>query len=155
MIANQYNSCARMQFMQQFTLGFIFDTSLKKILLVHKNKPAWQKGKINGIGGKLRKNESRKVGIRRETFEESGLIIPARSWTYVATIKDSPETTIYVLTAVYNNDLSDAKSKTGEKVQWFKTIKLPNTTISNLMWLIPLCLNRLNDKAPKEVQIRY
>lgn len=141
--------------MQYYTLGFIFDSSLKNVLLVHKKKPAWQKGKINGIGGSLRKNESMKTGIRRETFEESGLTIPARNWKYVATIIDSPPATIYVLTTVYNGDTSDAKTITNEKVQWFTIDKLPNTIISNLTWLIPLCLDKLKNSSPKKAIFHY
>lgn len=141
--------------MQYYTLGFIFDSFLKNVLLVHKNKPAWQKGKINGIGGKLRKNESAKSGIRRETFEESGLIIPARNWTPVGTIIDSPPATIYVLTTVYNGDTSDAKTVTDEKVQWLTIGNLPDQIISNLTWLIPLCLDKLKNSSPKKAIFHY
>lgn len=141
--------------MQHYTLGFIFDSSLKNVLLVHKKKPAWQKGKINGIGGGLRKNESMKSGIRRETLEESGLAIPARNWIYVATMIDSPPATIYVLTAVYNGDASEAKTVTDEKIQWFNITKLPDTIISNLTWLIPLCLDKLKNRSPREAIFHY
>lgn len=39
-----------------YTIGFI--TCGEKVLLMQKNRPAWQKGKFNGIGGKINKGES-------------------------------------------------------------------------------------------------
>ncbi|MEM0912381.1 MAG: hypothetical protein AAGJ37_15510 [Pseudomonadota bacterium] len=38
--------------MQNYTLGFIFDQTLEKVLLVLKKRPAWQAGKLNGVGSK-------------------------------------------------------------------------------------------------------
>lgn len=43
-----------------------------KTLMLHKAK-GYQKGKWNGLGGKLEKGESPEEAMRREVFEESGL----------------------------------------------------------------------------------
>jgi 8-oxo-dGTP pyrophosphatase MutT (NUDIX family) len=44
--------------MKNCSLGFIFDTTLEHVLLVHKNSPAWQAGLINGPGGKIEPGET-------------------------------------------------------------------------------------------------
>ena len=41
----------------EYTLGFVFDRDLQHVLLIQKQRPAWQAGKFNGIGGKLEAGE--------------------------------------------------------------------------------------------------
>ena len=52
--------------MEKFTLGFVFNADLAKVLLVHKQRPDWQSGRINGIGGKIVGDESALNCIVRE-----------------------------------------------------------------------------------------
>lgn len=51
--------------MQEYVLGFAFTPKdLKgnqKVVLIEKLKPEWQKGKFNGIGGKLEKDDIKRV----------------------------------------------------------------------------------------------
>lgn len=56
----------------KYVLGFAY-TPDNKVLLIKKNKPEWQKGKLNGIGGKIELNETPLEAMNRETLEESGL----------------------------------------------------------------------------------
>ena len=58
-----------------YCLGFIFDQQLEKVLLIEKNKPEVFKGRLNGIGGKIEKDESGADAMVRECREETGLII--------------------------------------------------------------------------------
>lgn len=39
--------------MKEYVLGFAFNRERTKIVLILKNRPDWQKGKYNGIGGKI------------------------------------------------------------------------------------------------------
>lgn len=43
------------------------------VLIVHKDKPAWQKGWINLVGGKIEQSETPEEAAYRELMEESGL----------------------------------------------------------------------------------
>lgn len=61
--------------MKNYVLGFIFDQNLDKVLLIKKNRPDFQKGKLNGIGGSIELNETALEAMRRETKEECGLDI--------------------------------------------------------------------------------
>ena len=40
-----------------YVLGFAFSKSGQMVLLIWKNKPEWQRGKMNGIGGKIELGE--------------------------------------------------------------------------------------------------
>lgn len=45
-----------------------------KILLVEKDRPDWQKGRLNLVGGKIEKGETPEQAALRELQEESGLL---------------------------------------------------------------------------------
>lgn len=58
------------------TLGYILSPDKEKVLMVHRNlRPDDAHfGKYNGLGGKLERNEDVFSGMKREIFEETGLI---------------------------------------------------------------------------------
>lgn len=35
----------------RYVVGFCFNSDLSQIILIEKNKPEWQKGYLNGVGG--------------------------------------------------------------------------------------------------------
>jgi len=37
----------------KYVCGFLFDMAFKHVALINKVRPDWQKGKLNGIGGKV------------------------------------------------------------------------------------------------------
>ncbi len=145
---------------QSFTLGFIFDRAQARVLLIHKNRPAWQAGRINGVGGKVEPGETMFDCIRREVREESGLATAATDWTHVADMQgDDPEGAggwiVHVLTAVYDGNPTDSQTMTDESVAWYPVDTLPAAAISNLTWLIPLCLDRLRHGTPRGCVAQY
>ena len=44
--------------MMKYVAGFLFSNDYKYVALIKKEKPAWQKGKLNAIGGKIELGES-------------------------------------------------------------------------------------------------
>jgi len=58
------------------TLGFILSPDGKETLLVHRNKRAGDQhlGKYNGLGGKMEPREDIFSCLKREIYEESGLL---------------------------------------------------------------------------------
>jgi 8-oxo-dGTP diphosphatase len=124
------------------TTGFIFTPDFKKVLLMSKNRPADQKGKINGVGGKHEDTESAVECITREVKEETGLETEFRNWHIVGQLQ-MKEWQVAIMTTIYEGNPKDAKSLTDEKVAWQKVDKLPKNMISNLRWLIPLCVDYL------------
>jgi len=58
--------------MKRYVLGFVFSPDLAKVYLIRKNRPEWQAGLLNGIGGKIELGETEKEAMEREALEESG-----------------------------------------------------------------------------------
>ena len=138
---------------QKYTLGFIFDKKCKHVLLIHKQKPKWQKGKINGVGGKCEAGETTEGCIRREVQEETRLDIPEESWAYVGTIHQEVGD-VGVLVTRYHGSMAHAVTNDHEEIEWFDISKLPDNAMSNLHWLIPLSLEKLEGKC-KSFSVEY
>ena len=61
----------------QYVNGFLFSPDYSQVVLIEKQKPEWQAGKLNGVGGKIEPGEAPEQAMRREFFEETGLDVPA------------------------------------------------------------------------------
>ena len=75
---------AVMRRINRYVLGFAFTEEATSVLLVRKNRPDWQKGKLNGIGGKIKIRETPIAAINREAFEGAGIKV---SWQHKGVIK--------------------------------------------------------------------
>lgn len=81
----------------RYVCGFAFHggtTTTPKVVLICKVKPDWQKGKLNGVGGKIEKGESPEQAMEREFFEEAGVRI--FSWEVFARM-DFPKAEVVFL----------------------------------------------------------
>ncbi|MEK7541973.1 MAG: NUDIX domain-containing protein [Patescibacteria group bacterium] len=140
--------------MKNYTLGFIFTPEFNRVLLIHKTKPEWQAGKINGIGGKIEEGESPLECIVREVREEAGLATAADKWIYLGEM-GSDMWRVYVFATVYRGCMDDAKSPDEEKVEWFDPAALPGNIINNLTWLVPLALDKMRYGEFQDFSMRY
>lgn len=59
--------------MKRYVLGFAFNSDYTEVALIKKNRPDWQKGKYNGIGGKVEEGEPEILAMVREFKEETGI----------------------------------------------------------------------------------
>lgn len=99
--------------MKNYVLGFAFDQSGHQVLLIHKNRPTFQAGLWNGVGGKIEAGESPLKAMLREFHEETGLAWPAEKWLTAGTFGGN-DFTIHVFGA--QGDIHLARSLTDEVV---------------------------------------
>lgn len=135
--------------MKKYVVGFLFDKSMSLVVLIVKNRPEWQKGKLNGIGGMIDKLETPSKAMEREFLEETGLSIPEKQWEHFHSLQDEL-VKVYFYYAISEN-VENINSMSDEKVGLyninylnnFHDVKFPrNETIPNLRWLIPMCLDK-------------
>lgn len=69
---------------RRYVVGFIFSLDRQSVLLIRKNRPQWQLGKLNGIGGEIEKGETPHAAMTRECAEECGIVIPIHLGIYSA-----------------------------------------------------------------------
>ncbi len=65
--------------MTAYVVGFAFDT-VGEVYLIRKNRPQWQQGKLNGIGGKIEFRELSINAMTREIKAETGVLVPQARW---------------------------------------------------------------------------
>ena len=70
----------------RYTLCFLFDETLENVLLLRKDRSKYA-GKLNGIGGKVEKNEGPAAGAHREIREETGVAVGLDFLNWQATIQ--------------------------------------------------------------------
>jgi 8-oxo-dGTP diphosphatase len=68
-----------------FVVGFAFDQPKAHVVLIEKNRPTWQAGRLNGIGGKINLGEVPSSAMHREFYEEAG--VRCNDWHHFATIE--------------------------------------------------------------------
>lgn len=75
--------------LKEYVLGFAFSKDRQYLVLIKKDRPEWQAGKLNGIGGKLEPRKDNKEfnedpidAMIREFKEETGVSTEAKDWDY-------------------------------------------------------------------------
>lgn len=126
--------------MKHYVVGFVFDRHFKSVLLIHKLKPEWQAGKLNGVGGKVEEGEDLDTAMTREFQEETGMDVPEHMWRkYCTTI--ARDGTVHFFTTYANFDSRVIPQQLEvEKIVWKHYDPLAANVIDNLRWLIPMAL---------------
>lgn len=138
---------------KRYTAAFIFNSELTKVLLIQKNRPEWQAGKLNGIGGKLELGETIQEGISREVWEECGLEINPGDWTHFAELAGDDWVVSFFTYKL--EEIVEVESKTDEIVDWYSSTEIPNQVIPNLKWLIPLAIYSYQERDFEIAQVKY
>lgn len=125
--------------MIEYVLGFAFrhDDS-RSVLLIRKDHPEWQAGKLNGIGGHIEPGESPIGAMVREFMEETGVEIPHQKWHRMGSIQGTGWK-VHLFHS-HTNEVDGAESKTDEKVEWHHADHLPGDVLHNVPWLIAMAL---------------
>lgn len=82
-----------------YVAGFLFNQDQTHVALVEKQKPDWQRGKLNAIGGKIEGDEDPFDAMVREFREETGATVT--EWRLFCTLRYRGGE-IYFFTAIGN-----------------------------------------------------
>lgn len=132
-----------------YVVGFYFDNFYENVALIRKKRPEWQKGKLNGIGGKVEidNNESFEDAMHREFKEETGADV--YDWDRFCHLRgDWGEVQFFVS----NGNLHELASVTDEPIEIYSVTNLPENVIPNLRWLIPMAMEPNSDYQVDESQ---
>lgn len=141
--------------MKNYVLGFCFSRDYSKVVLIKKTRPAWQSGRLNGVGGHIERAETPLDAMIREFAEETNYP-HATNWTYFGVLqgKDWVVHLFHgqygVIPGPYNT------SEEGEVSVHYVTCVLNKPTskgsppLPNLRYLIPMAINHATgvDAAP-------
>ncbi|HSC33576.1 MAG TPA: NUDIX domain-containing protein [Gemmatimonadaceae bacterium] len=124
--------------MYAYVLALLFTPDREQVVLMDKTRPAWQRGRVNALGGKLAPGESAAEAARREVREEAGVDVAA--WDTVLVWRDV-QYTMHVLRA-FDDAAGSAHTAEDQRVFRAPVHALPANVIDNLRWLVPLALDR-------------
>ena len=121
------------------------DNTLDKVLLILKDKPAWQKGRLNLLGGKIEPGETPAEAAFRELKEESGI----HGWTLPRVHGKIIGVDCVVHCCTVDVSCSAARWRTSpilpreeetEKVEWYdwRAVRVDLRLMPNLRVIIPL-----------------
>lgn len=133
---------------RQYVLGFLFDAR-GNVTLIRKLKPDWQVGMLNGIGGKIERNETPLQAMRREFLEETGWA--QTNWEMFA-VMFGKGWKVHCFAAT--NAAAQIETMTLEIVGW-EPIRDATWMgiVPNLAWLIPMAVAHLRFLSKKALFI--
>lgn len=130
----------------RYVAGLLFSDTGDRVALVRKNRPAWQAGKLNAIGGKIEPGETPGVAMMREFEEEAGVHIPPNLWSPVAVLTgDGFEVHFF---SARSHMIDDVQTMTDEVIERHEVgghwgcLTHPADLIPNLRFIIPLALDQ-------------
>ncbi len=88
-----------------YVVGFAFNQAMTAVALIKKNRPAWQAGKCNGIGGKVEQGETPIQAMVREFREETGVFTSEEEWRELAELKGvDSQNEIFTVSSFFTNN---------------------------------------------------
>lgn len=138
----------------QYVLGFLFCANAEAVVLIRKMKPPWQRGLLNGVGGKIERGETPLEAMIREFQEETGVNTSACNWrSFCVMHGDNWEVTCF---ETKNEDAwLSAKTTERERIRKLNLKSLDRSKcVSNLMWLLTLALDD-NEGLPPFAIVQY
>jgi 8-oxo-dGTP diphosphatase len=138
--------------MKRMVVGFAFDATCAEVLLLAKKKPAWQEGRVNGIGGHIEGTETPLAAMQREAIEEVGERMRDVVWEQFA-LMDGPGWEVFCFRAVLSDEDWNTASwwnETDDGEFFVSDVdNLPVDVLNNLRWLVPLAKDTTRDgEAP-------
>lgn len=133
--------------MTSYCLGFAFYRNIRRVVLIRKTKPDWQRGKLNGVGGKIEDGEYCNVAMAREFEEETGCKTFPTDWKHFTSLKFAVADSVVYCFAMRLASHQEVKTTTEEAVVVSSADDLPEDIIPNLAWLVPMALYELDRPA--------
>ncbi len=131
----------------RYVLGFLFRDNCFSVALIRKEKPPWQAGLLNGIGGKIEAGETELEAMVREFREESGVDTSGSGWRQYCEMSGDGFV-VYCFTARDSVAWEKAVTKTSECVEKHHPDLLSEQEcVSNLRWLVELALDENGGKG--------
>lgn len=141
--------------MIEYAVGFLHTDH--KVALIRKDRPQWQAGFLNGIGGKLEQFEQPHDAMVREFREEAGRFVGP--WEHFLTLEGT-KARVFCFAIYDEREEHIWKLKTQpeetEEVEIWSMDRL-NThhrseTVPNLKWIIPLMMQRAKYAKPITIE---
>lgn len=132
--------------MKRYVVGFMFDDHLQNVCMIVKNRPDWQRGLLNGVGGSIEPNECPLHAMIREFREETGCTTIASTWQHTATLR-FPHAEVEFFAGKSTAAFQRATTCTDETIMKIPLADLDSyNVVENIPALLELSVQRLSDR---------
>jgi 8-oxo-dGTP diphosphatase len=109
--------------MKEYVAGYAFNEERTQVVLIQKNRPDWQKGCLNGVGGKVEEGELPLEAMMREFFEETGVQTFPSEWNHFSNLIWEDDVmggkAIVYCFRMFSDKMLDCKTMTDERIVHF------------------------------------
>ena len=132
--------------MTEYVVGFMLSTDGENVALIRKQRPAWQKGRLNGIGGHIEDGELPIQAMVREFKEETADSTDIAQWIPFAVLSGNDWKVHFFFTWGH---LEALQTVTGEGIEILPVegVTVDNDCLPNLTWLIPMAKSMEYERA--------
>jgi len=124
--------------MERYVVGFAFNKGKSLVLLMRKNHPPWQDGLLNGIGGKIEKEETAIQAMHRECKEETGLVLEWESRGIMRGLNNNGHPFECWIFYAYSGEVYNFKQLENEPLALYISSRVHREkALSNVRFLVP------------------
>jgi 8-oxo-dGTP diphosphatase len=128
---------------------------MERVALIRKERPNWQKGLLNGIGGHIEGNEAPIDAMGREFFEETGIKVSIYDWKRFCVMEGSGFQVFCFKACWKGSGVEPVMEKITDEIPCWYDLDYLHTQkplmIPNLQWLIPMA----KDSNDFDAEIQY
>lgn len=126
----------------QYVVGIVTNKDKTVGAFLRKNRPEWQKGKLNGFGGKIESGEAPVEAMVREFYEEAGVQTANSQWQYLGKFFKYPSFCVHAY-SLSDDCFEDITQTEEEEIVWSKLSldELQREGVPNLAWLVAMALD--------------
>ena len=124
--------------MKNYVLGFLFNNDFTQVMVIRKNKPQWQAGRMNGLGGHVEPQEPLAIAMRREFREESGQDV--EGWSTFGRLHGA-DWQVFLYWAIKPEAMVCNVCDEGTVLPVFVDELHKHPVLPNLHYLIPMAIN--------------
>lgn len=153
---DHHNSSMTTMGIKLYAAGFMFDTRFERVALIRKARPAWQMGKLNGLGGKVEPGETTIETMVREFKEEGGVQTSQDDWGHFLRMSGQSmgggDYSCDFFATVGDLDKLRLVEAEGVEIVWLHDVNPARTDlVDGIPWIIPMALEFIKSGRPSFV----
>jgi 8-oxo-dGTP pyrophosphatase MutT (NUDIX family) len=144
----------------RYVAGFLFNACCNEVVLIRKQRPVWQRGLLNGIGGHIEPNEGSAQAMAREFAEETGVAMFPSDWKLfcrmAGTNNDGESFSVDFYWAI--GDVANVRARTDEAISVIALDKLTALridTVGNVPWLVAMARDFAAGVYPPQLVVAH
>lgn len=127
----------------KYVIGFMYVRDTRQVVMIRKNRPEWQAGRLNGVGGHIEPGESARAAMVREFQEETGMVTTTDDWTLFLRIESNHNTHMTVFAAIVESESRCPVAATTDEIVNIVPVDRftqlwPDQIVPNMSYIVPM-----------------